>query len=193
MDIEFSHNGVLKDVSISVTSNASVDVTEVAKKSVTVQVFRDGLSAYEIAVINGYTGTFEDFGVGLSEALQRVEGVESIFYSKYESAEDVNSYTPVAVIDNKVYKFDSSNINHLFAFAGFSITSSLSSEQITIQDRGIITLNGWGLEAGKQYLAGSLGTLVKSTSNELFRKVIGFAINENTLKIIKDNNPIKIN
>ena len=103
------------------------------------------------------------------------------------SAETIPSHTPIAIVNNQAYKFDASNINHQFAFAGFSKNGTTIGQICLIQQQGEIELIGWGLTPNQQYLAGTAGAIVVDniTLNN-FTKVLGYATTTNTLQIIKD-------
>ena len=103
------------------------------------------------------------------------------------SAENIPSHTPIAIVNNQAYKFDASNINHQFAFAGFSKNGTISGQTCLIQQQGEIELIGWGLIPNQQYLAGTAGAIVVDniTLNN-FTKVLGYATTTDTLQIIKD-------
>lgn len=99
----------------------------------------------------------------------------------------IQSHVPVAVINNRAYKFDASIPGHQFAFTGFSTNGSVTGEECIIQERGEIFLQGWGLEPNAHYLAGVSGTLIRNnTSTTNFTKVIGYATSSNSLRIIND-------
>jgi hypothetical protein len=103
------------------------------------------------------------------------------------SAENIPSYTPVAIINNQAYKFDASNINHQFAFSGFSKNGTSAGQMCLIQYQGELTLLGWGLIPSTQYLADVSGMItIDNTNSNNFTKVLGYAISEDTLQIIKD-------
>ena len=104
------------------------------------------------------------------------------------SGENINSHTPVAIINNLAFKLDASNPLHQFAFAGFTEASSTIGNLCTIKQIGEVTLVGWGLTPNQHYLAGANGTLITSNiSSSNFTKVIGYATTVNTLQIIKDS------
>ena len=104
------------------------------------------------------------------------------------SGENINSHTPIAIINNLAYKLDASNPLHQFAFAGFTEASSIIGNPCTIKQIGEVTLSGWGLTPNQQYLSGINGTLITSNvSVSNFTKVIGYATTSNTLQIIKDS------
>ena len=108
------------------------------------------------------------------------------------SAENIPSHTPIAIVNNQAYKFDASNINHQFAFAGFSKNGTTTGQTCLIQQQGEIELVGWGLTPNQQYLAGTAGTIVVDniTLNN-FTKVLAYATTTDTLQIIKDYTSIK--
>lgn len=54
-------------VTITVSGSANVANGRVAGKRITLEKYRDGLSAYELAVKNGYTGTEAEFVSGMIE------------------------------------------------------------------------------------------------------------------------------
>ena len=102
-----------------------------------------------------------------------------------ESAENIPSYTPVAIVDNKAYKFDASIIGHKFAFAGFSTNGTAAGQNCIIQQKGELFLNGWGLVSNAQYLASNNGLMVLDNINpNHFTKVIGYATTSDSLLII---------
>jgi hypothetical protein len=103
------------------------------------------------------------------------------------SAENIPSHTPIAIVNNQAYKFDASNINHQFAFMGFSKNGTSTGQICLIQQQGEIELVGWGLTPNQQYLAGTSGAIVVDniTLNN-FTKVLGYATTTDTLQIIKD-------
>ena len=103
------------------------------------------------------------------------------------SAENIPSHTPIAIVNNQAYKFDASNINHQFAFAGFSKNGTIIGQTCLIQQQGEIELVGWGLTPNQQYLAGTSGAIVvDNTTLNNFTKVLGYATTMDTLQIIKD-------
>jgi hypothetical protein len=110
------------------------------------------------------------------------------------SAENIPSYTPVVIINNQAYKFDASNINHQFAFSGFSKNGTSAGQMCSIQYQGELTLVGWGLIPSTQYLADVSGMItIDNTNSNNFTKVLGYAISEDTLQIIKDYTTINKN
>jgi hypothetical protein len=106
-------------------------------------------------------------------------------YSKV-SAENIPSYTPVAIYNNLAYKFDNLNPLHQFAFVGFSTNGTSIGQSCTIKQVGEVTLAGWNLTPNTQYLAGALGALQTSNTGAGFTKVVGYATTADTLQIIKD-------
>ena len=102
-----------------------------------------------------------------------------------ESAENIPSYTPIAIVDNKAYKFDASILAHKFAFAGFSTNGTTIGQNCIIQQKGELNLSGWGLIPNSQYLASNAGLMVLDNTNiSNFTKVIGYATTSDTLLII---------
>lgn len=109
-------------------------------------------------------------------------------YIEKISAEAIPSHTPIAIIGDFAYKLDASNSAHQFAFAGFSINGTSQDQYCHIQEKGEITLSGWGLTANAQYLCGASGTLIlQNISPTNFTKIIGYARTSDTLEIIKDS------
>ena len=110
------------------------------------------------------------------------------------SAESIPSHTPIAIFNNQAYKFDASNLDHQFAFAGFSKNGTSIGQTCLIQYQGEVELIGWNLTPNQQYLAGTAGAIVTdNTTPGNFTKVVGYATTTNTLKIIKDYTSIKNN
>ena len=54
-------------VTVTVSGSANVASGRVAGKKITLEKYRDGLSAYQVAVKNGYTGTEAEFVSGMIE------------------------------------------------------------------------------------------------------------------------------
>lgn len=104
--------------------------------------------------------------------------------------ENINSHTPIAIINNLAYKLDATNVNHAFAFVGFSLISGITGSNISIQQIGEIELVGWGLTANKQYLAAESGNISITTNASCFTKVIGFSTSTTKMQIIKDYDTI---
>ena len=123
--------------------------------------------------------------VGL-QGPQGIQGIQGGIISKI-SGENLNSHTPIALVNNLAYKMDSSNPLHQFAFVGFTEVSSTIGNSCSIKQIGEITLAGFGLIPNQQYLAGVNGTLITSNlSATNFTKVIAYAVTSDTLQIIKD-------
>ena len=133
--------------------------------------------------------TFGSSGVAtLVNNVLNIPQYGGIISISYLSGENINSHTPVAVINNLAYKLDASNPLHQFAFVGFTEASSVTGQPCFIKQIGEIYLFGWGLIPNQQYLAGVNGTIITdnvSVSN--FTKIIGYATSSNTLQIIKDS------
>jgi hypothetical protein len=117
----------------------------------------------------------------INGALQK----EDIYLYKV-SAENIPSYTPIAIYNNQAYKLDNLNPLHQFAFAGFSINGTSIGQVCKIQYFGELTLAGWGLIANSQYLASTNGTMQLNNASIGFTKVLGYATTTDTLQIIKD-------
>lgn len=113
-----------------------------------------------------------------------------ISYLEKESAENIPSHTPIAILDNKAYKLNNLNPLHQFAFVGFSVNGTSIGQTCKIQQIGEITLNAWGLSENTQYLAGENGAIQTNNSSLGFTKVIGYATTSNSLQIIKDYNSV---
>jgi hypothetical protein len=133
----------------------------------------------------------EDTTIIIDEiGIQGPQGIQGGIIQKV-SAESIPSHTPVVLINNLVYKLDPSNSLHQFAFVGFSENGSSIGQNCQIKQIGEVFLSGWGLIPNQQYLAGINGTLItENTSNINFTKVIGYAVDSNTLQIIKDSTTI---
>jgi hypothetical protein len=151
----------LKDLQGSATSVTNTDGT------ITIVGTDIKVSASLLAIING--------------ALQE----DDIYLSKL-SAENIPSYTPIAIYNNQAYRFDNLNPLHQFAFVGFSTNGTSTGQLCKIQQIGEVTLQGWNLTPNTQYLAGALGTLQTTNVGAGFTKVVGYATTANTMQIIKD-------
>lgn len=131
-------------------------------------------------------GVKGDDGLGAAEAIEiknRLATLELVV----ESGEDITSHKPIAIVNNKAYLYDASNILHLHAFSGFSITGALQNEMLTVKQQGIVTLNGWGLTQAQTYLAGVSGNLATINTGLSFTRIIGYAEDSNSLLIIKES------
>ena len=133
-----------------------------------------GISAYEIAVKNGFVGTESDW----LDSLKNKPTVKI-------AGESIPSHTAIALFDNKAYKLDPSNSAHQFAFIGFSLNGSSIGQECIIKESGEVYLSGWGLVQNQHYLAGINGTLITNNSSTTnFTKVIGYATTADSLKIV---------
>ena len=135
-----------------------------------------------------YLGQVKEFVIG--ELEKNVKDNYIILHKN--TGESIPSHTPIALINNIAYKLDASNVLHQFAFVGFSINGTLAGQTCIIQQTGQLELNGWGLESNKQYLAGENGTIIlNNISDTNFTKIIGYAIDSNTLKILNYSSILK--
>jgi hypothetical protein len=168
-----------------INESVNIEVTEVNETLVV------NLTEVNESVNIEVAETFETVNIEVAEmgvrGLQGVQGIQGgIIYKT--AGEPLNSHTPIAIFDGLAYKLDASNDLHKFAFVGFSRTSALIGGNVEVIQIGEISLLGWGLVANAHYLAGTAGTLVLSNDSEFnFTKIIGYAVNENTLQIIKDS------
>lgn len=113
-------------------------------------------------------------------------------YLHVTAGQDIPSYHPIAIISGLAYKYDSSNIAHLFAYAGFSTNGVSSGSTVVILPHGLLTLSGWGLTPNTQYIAGLAGAISPASTpvGAIFKKIVGFAVDANTMLIHKDLDPI---
>lgn len=108
----------------------------------------------------------------------------------YECGENIASHKALALFGGKVYKMDYSNMDHRFAFVGFSKTSGVTGGFISIEDE-LITLSGWGLTPNQTYLAGPNGSIIASNATAgTFIKIVGVAQDASTLLICRDYDSI---
>lgn len=61
MNIIIQNKAIRKKVTINASKAGVVTVIAKPRKQIKLQLFKDGLSAYEIAVRNGYTGTETEY------------------------------------------------------------------------------------------------------------------------------------
>lgn len=123
------------------------------------------------------------------QGMQGERGIngDEIFYT---AAEGINSYTPVCLVGNVLYKMDNANLLHQFSFVGFTSTSVLAGGQVLVK-KGVIVLTGWNLTPNKNYLAGPNGTIIlENNTVNSFTKVVGFSQDANTLLIITQNTAV---
>lgn len=109
---------------------------------------------------------------------------------KEVAGEQINSHTPVALVNNLLYKMDYSNQLHQWSFVGFTKTSGNAGDLIEVETYKI-ALQGWGLSPNTQYLAGSSGSMIISNNTTgTFTKVIGYAEDANTMLVYKQYSSI---
>jgi len=171
---EVTINQTARQINVLITSvpkQVTAEIAQLGKRGFT------GKSAYEIAVDNGFAGTESDW----------LESIGKKELSK-TSGENINSHTPIALVNDLAYKLDASNPLHQFAFVGFTEASSVMGQTCTIKQIGELYLSGWGLTPNQHYLAGVDGALITdNSSNSNFTKIIGYATTSNKLQIIKDS------
>jgi hypothetical protein len=134
--------------------------------------------------------TEEQINVEVNGAFGIMVQMDSVFY---EASININSHTPVALINNKLEPYDCTNPLHQYTFVGFTKTSVLANQNVQIEEKKI-ELTGWNLMPNKNYLAGQNGQLI--TDNNIpnsFVKIIGFSENSDTLLIYKNYDSILIN
>lgn len=172
-------------VSISELVPINLEVSEVVNvTNIAVEEIVENINITLSETITPVTITIAELGL---QGLKGDTGLTGGVISKI-SGENINSHTPIAIINNLAYKLDSSNPLHQFAFAGFTEASSTIGNLCAIKQIGEVTLSGWGLTPNQNYLAGVNGTLITSNISSLnFTKVIGYATTADTLQIIKDS------
>jgi hypothetical protein len=158
-----------------------INVTENIN-NITISVSEDGENVSLIV-----TPIISSISFTVSEVGQKGDtGNDSSILTKV-SGESIPSHTPVAVVNNLAYKLDSSNASHKFAYVGFSTNGSSLGQNCIIRQFGEVELIGWGLTPNQHYLVGVGGSLIiENNSPTNFTKVVGYATNSNTIKIIKD-------
>lgn len=132
-----------------------------------------GRSAYQIAISKGFVGTEQEW----VESLKASSPIQII------AGETIPSHTPIAIVNNIAYKYDASNVAHLWAFGGISKTSATSGVSIEVQQAGIINLSGWNLQSNSIYFSGIGEISLSVPMNAVFEKIIGYAIDQNNLLI----------
>lgn len=171
----------LKDLqgsALGITSITSNDGTISITGSISIKDLK--ISDAMQTLINGALQS----GDNISELVNDTGYFENLL--EKESAENIPSYTPIAVYNNKAYKFDNLNPLHQFAFAGFSINGTSTGEICIIQQIGEINLLGWGLIPNSNYLASSSGLLQLDNLSAGFTKILGYATSADTMKIINE-------
>lgn len=115
-------------------------------------------------------------------------GIANDVFTAY-SGEAIPSYTPVAIVNGIVYRYDAADITHLMAFSGFSLNGvSNSGEVVSIKQDGVIEFAGWGLTQGQHYLSGLDGAIsLTQNPSALFKRIVGYAQTSSALNILKFN------
>jgi hypothetical protein len=107
----------------------------------------------------------------------------------FVAGEQINSHTPVVLIDNVLRKMNNTNPAHQFSFIGFTTTSCNIGDTVDVNVFEI-TMPGWGLVPNSNYMAGDNGDIVLFNNGSGFTKIIGHAQNSNTLLIHRGYTPI---
>lgn len=98
-------------------------------------------------------------GEGLNTILYKIDDkLSDVAPKRFTAGENINSHTPVVLLNNKLYKLDNTNTNHQFSFIGFTKTSVTANNEVEIEDE-IITLQGWNLIPNTLYLAAQNGSI----------------------------------
>ena len=108
-----------------------------------------------------------------------------------ECGEDIVQYNIVVIIDNKVYKADKDNLNHLKLPKYIAMTSKFATEIVTIREEGLITNNLWSLSPNISQFLGNNGNITEIVPTTGFVQKIGVAINANILDL-EIGQPIKL-
>lgn len=108
----------------------------------------------------------------------------------YTAGVNINSHTPVVLVNNLLFPLDHTILTHQYSFVGFTKTSANIGGQVGIETERI-TLTGWGLTTNQTYLAGvNGGLLTNNTTSGSFTKIIGMAESSDTLLIFMDYDAI---
>jgi len=105
--------------------------------------------------------------------------------------ETVRSHKPVSLINGLIYEHDATDINHLYAFKGFSKVSGVNGGTITVVTSGNIDLAGWGLPVEKLFIAGTKGNITDNNTGLAFSREIGYSETAESIKIL-NHSPIKL-
>ena len=156
----------MADVALNITSTERV--VDLNVNTTTREVFLNVVNTPVVRELNVNTSVVQSYNVN------------------YECGENISSHKPVALVGNKIYKLDYSNMDHRFAFVGFTKTSGVIGDFISIEENRAILI-GWGLIPNQTYLAGAAGALITSNSTPgTFIKIVGVAQDANTLLIYKN-------
>lgn len=175
---------------------AGTNVVTLARTATQMNV-RAGRYKYDFAAISpagsdtdylsGYFAIADDISANVDNPLEDNPTAPTVVTDviEVEAAEAINSYMPVAIIGGLAYKLDSSNIDHLYAYAGFSQNGVSAGDTVLIQQIGLLTKSGWGLTANAPYYAGADGSIdtSDSPSGYVFRKIVGISVSTETMMI----------
>lgn len=130
-------------------------------------------------------------GQALIRALSSTGDTNSV---NVQAGEQINSHTPVVLINNKIYKYSNDNLAHLYGFIGFTKTSVVINSYVDVLIPGaIISLTGWGLTQGTHYLAFTNGNIqITDSVAGGFRHIIGYAESNNDLLILNFQPTLKL-
>lgn len=104
----------------------------------------------------------------------------------YIAGENINSHTPVVLINNLLYKCDITNSSHQFSYIGFTKNSVISGASVEVVTEGVISLSGWGLTTDSYYQLNINSTIsLTEPTLGLFKQVVGFSQTSNDLLLLR--------
>lgn len=134
-----------------------------------------GLSAYQVAVANGFSGTEEEW----LESLEAGAGAPGNTVS-LPALENISSGRVLSITDSGVQYF---NPEGTLDPAGIALNAATSGDNVNVVLFGKITISGWGLAPETPYYANTNGALSTSPSSTGRSQLIGISTDAETLYV----------
>lgn len=145
-----------------------------------------GMSAYQIAVSNGFIGTEIEWLVSLNGSNSQ----NNSNYFTYTAGENISGHVAVYMgVDGKVY---TANHNTILPIIGVSIQASSINTPINIQYASVIQHSAWNLIPNTPVFVSSTGNIINNIeSGSLYSTIIGISNSTNSF-IIRIEPQIKL-
>lgn len=134
-----------------------------------------GLSAYQVAVANGFSGTEAEWLASLEAGSGAPGNTVSL-----PALENISSGRVLSITDAGVQYF---NPDGTLEPAGIALNAATSGDNVNIVLFGKITISGWGLTPETPYYANTNGTLSTSPSSTGRSQLIGISADAETLYV----------
>lgn len=129
-----------------------------------------GLSAYQLAVINGYTGTLQEWLASTSN------------YIPIKCAVDIIAFKAVTTNSSgELVYADAANQAHYFKTCGIAETSATAGNNANVRYDGIIKNDGWSFTPELPVFLGESGLVTQNPESGVFLLQLGHAVTANTV------------